>query len=53
MGENKTDTNGVAYKHGYQAAAAGEELKKPYKLEEKNVAWAKGYSDAVSDFDIK
>ena len=53
MAALETDSNGVAHKEGYQAAAQGDEITKPYKSNEKNKAWYEGYKQAVEDFDIK
>jgi len=49
----KTDSAGLAYKYGYQAAAEGQEKQKPYKDETKNKAWVSGYNQSCKDFDIK
>lgn len=53
MLEHKTDSLGVAHKYGYQAAANGDEMKPPYKDQDKNDAWIEGYKEACEDFDIK
>jgi len=52
MAALNTDTIGVAYKEGYQAAANGDAIEKPYKDQERNDAWLKGYKQSCEDFDI-
>jgi len=50
---NKHDSAALAYKYGYQAAAADEDKVPPYKDDTKNLAWLSGFNQAVMDFGIK
>ena len=50
---SNTDSAALAYKYGYQAAAADESKTPPYKDETKNLAWVSGFNQAIKDFDIR